>query len=254
MDGFSSQYSNGRAVPLQSLFGDMQRKRNAEGATASRTAAYPLLPPEPAPSKEFKEFIWHSGKTAKSSLHEFYQLTDQQPVFDVSDSTGSNPEMGLAPSFYCLLRCPEVRSFPESTFEGCGRSKKAAEHSAAEQALEALCRAGLCKKQAAPPPTPSAPAQEAQPGSLLPLPSVQPSPSCGGHAAMAEPAAWASGVPQEQEQALLADPQQLLAKYREATEDCARLRSALEEERRERQREQRAFIECVKFLTAATQQ
>lgn len=82
-------------------------------------------------------------KYPKSLLHEFYQLHDSVPIFEVESINERRPDA----QFRCRLFCPGVQStegaFPDTTFEGEGLSKKAAEHAASSNALKFIREAGL---------------------------------------------------------------------------------------------------------------
>jgi Double-stranded RNA binding motif len=73
----------------------------------------------------------------KAVLHEFYQMHEGSPVFNVENIISSS-----APRFRCSLFCPEVSvglaTFPPTTFTADARSKKESEHAASEKALSAL--------------------------------------------------------------------------------------------------------------------
>ncbi|KAK9915218.1 hypothetical protein WJX75_006347 [Coccomyxa subellipsoidea] len=79
----------------------------------------------------------------KSCLHEFYQVHGGTPVFAVEDG----PPPPASPKFTCQLTIPAVHTphggFEETRFTAWARSKKAAEHSAAEKALEFITGRGL---------------------------------------------------------------------------------------------------------------
>lgn len=83
---------------------------------------------------------WRPCKYAKSILMEFYQLHGGTPVFEL-DSRDRGP------LFSCKLTIPAVRTskggFSERSFAASGRSKKGAEHSAAELALRFIASCGL---------------------------------------------------------------------------------------------------------------
>jgi len=81
----------------------------------------------------------------KSVLHEFYQQHSSGgiPVFSIE----SGPRPPALPSFTCTLTIPAVQtaisSYDETTFTAWSRSKKSAEHAAAEKALAFLVSKGL---------------------------------------------------------------------------------------------------------------
>jgi len=84
------------------------------------------------------------AKPPKSQLHEFYQQHKGTPVFRVTQGS-TTP---AAPTFSCILECPEVETVtgakvPKQEFRGEGRSKKAAEHAAAKEALDLFRDKGL---------------------------------------------------------------------------------------------------------------
>ena len=88
----------------------------------------------------------------KSALHQFYQKHSEAgiPVFSIE----SGPRPPALPSFTCTLTIPAVHTplggFEETKFTAWSRSKKSAEHAAAEKALAFLVSKGLLK--ASPPP------------------------------------------------------------------------------------------------------
>ena len=92
----------------------------------------------------------------KSILHEFFQVHGGNPSFTVDCVSPTSSE------FVCQLTLPPVRTpsggFGEEQLSGRGRSKKAAEHAAARQAIDFLVALGLMRPPMAlePPSTTSA--------------------------------------------------------------------------------------------------
>lgn len=88
----------------------------------------------------------------KSVLHEFYQQNSSVgiPVFSIE----SGPRPPALPSFTCTLTIPAVQTaisgYDETTFTAWSRSKKSAEHAAAEKALAFLVSKGLLQPPANP--------------------------------------------------------------------------------------------------------
>lgn len=82
-------------------------------------------------------------KTAKSLLHEFYQQHGGTPDFDVK----SCAEPPAEPCFRCRLECPAVDTntfnVPMQTFSAEARSKKAAEQTAAQKAVDSFRAMGV---------------------------------------------------------------------------------------------------------------
>ncbi|EIE19292.1 hypothetical protein COCSUDRAFT_67836 [Coccomyxa subellipsoidea C-169] len=84
-----------------------------------------------------------ANKYPKSVLMEAYQIWGGTPVFTVEDG----PPPPASPKFTCYLTIPTVHTpnggFEETRFTAWARSKKAAEHSAAEKSLEFIVSRGL---------------------------------------------------------------------------------------------------------------
>ena len=98
----------------------------------------------------------------KSILHEFFQVHGGTPTFTVD--CASPPSSG----FVCQLTIPPVRApsgkLGEKQFQGRGRSKKAAEHAAAGQAVDFLIAMGtMMQPPVAGDPPPRASANDGRP-------------------------------------------------------------------------------------------
>ncbi|CAL5229801.1 g13195 [Coccomyxa viridis] len=79
----------------------------------------------------------------KSALHEFYQVHGGTTVFVIEDG----PPPPASPKFTCHLTIPALSSphggFEQQSFTAVARAKKAAEHAAAEMALEFITACGM---------------------------------------------------------------------------------------------------------------
>ncbi|CAL8468266.1 g7806 [Coccomyxa elongata] len=99
--------------------------------------------------------LLYGPRFPKSCLHEFYQVHGGTPAFSVEDG----PPPPASPKFTCHLTIPAVHTphggFEETRFTAWARSKKAAEHSAAEKALEFITGRGLLQAPANPAVLPS---------------------------------------------------------------------------------------------------
>lgn len=91
------------------------------------------------PAKMAAQYI----KTAKSVLHEYFQVHNGVPQFTTDTATPFNP---IQPDFQCCLTIPAVATQDgtqsQTQFTAHGRTKKAAEHAAAEAALDYLTAVG----------------------------------------------------------------------------------------------------------------
>ncbi|CAL5229804.1 g13200 [Coccomyxa viridis] len=85
----------------------------------------------------------HFPRFPKSALHEFHQVHRGTPVFVIEDG----PPPPASPKFTCHLTIPALSSlhggYEQKSFTAVARAKKAAEHAAAEMALEFITACGL---------------------------------------------------------------------------------------------------------------
>mmetsp|Transcript_12762 Transcript_12762/g.38457 ORF Transcript_12762/g.38457 Transcript_12762/m.38457 type:complete len:255 (-) Transcript_12762:240-1004(-) len=100
-----------------------------------KRAATPLEAGEP---KKFNQrAVMMVGKTPKSMLHEYFQLQGGKPEFELARELPSTPQDG--PSFICKLVIPRINipggALTQTEFSGHARTKKAAEHAAADAAM-----------------------------------------------------------------------------------------------------------------------
>ncbi|CAL5225844.1 g8627 [Coccomyxa viridis] len=79
----------------------------------------------------------------KSALHEFHQVHGGNPVFVIEDG----PPPPASPKFTCHLTIPALSTphggYEQQSFSAVARAKKAAEHAAAEMALEFITTSGV---------------------------------------------------------------------------------------------------------------